>query len=1012
VASNDKKLEDLTRNLSSKSGYIDFIEASQRLLSSNTMKFANAARFLYPLGYDRHISMDSNASDTLMSDFFSYGSSVSEFIDFGGHPILASARTPNIRLYKLIREGNRKKTVSAEIEMPLFLYGNRNSETVLNPQDRSNEAYFLGLNFDMRDQTAFGASRHVYATLSLGFNSFNALSRIYQAPGRGSEDSSSMHNFAYVDLIRRTNGASIDASAYADYSIRMEIGWNPVTPNVTELAPELQGANESGAEYNNLVLLLELEDWELDIQQDGKIKLDISYHAFVERELSNNYQYDVLNSPDMLDIGADTGSPADPTYRNLIEELKKQNQDRVFNAYKTGAYDINKPAGRLAMSLTSGQKTRFKLNDMQYDNAVTTAASELKAEYIAESSAGGQELVNNLEQKIRTLEQNLQSIDTKISAAGNTKEVESLENEKAEIQEQLSEENKKLGSIKGKVEGNTKASEEAKKGLTELLDRIDMYNKVEKYQGFLRKLSKNGKIYSIDIPKKELLLYSPQFTEDFDEAFSKDDADFLKKKKESLAAKSLANQSGVDRTESFLENLQSLDKDISKTFSDLEYAATKAAGLTYPSELSDSSEDVKKRYQKAVAIGLNKNLNRAQTLSTSTQRIHYVYFGDIIETIVGPIMFAIMQSRNLGLLMGSFIYDKKMNMITNQEVAATGTKSVMGAINFSDVPISIEMFSRFFSETIINKNVSKISFLDFMNGMVNQLIIPSLNEEFAGISNYNPVKVKTTFLRTSNPILLSPATEEASVDQKGKAENKLASGRYDLTNPDNIKKIRKLTDPNFIKQAKASQIWHYLFVYGIQENNIAGITATYEGDMKKGIYHFTYGDSSGSGTGGRTDLIKDIKFIKVKKSGQREMMVERHLKGGRSGGFLEIFNIFDIEMTMIGNNLLHPGKHIYIRPVIAGFSRLTEERSIIQQLGLGGYYMVTEVSNEIGSTGEWVTSVKAAWQSNGGGNIIRPGGKTISQSEADKLSGQYYDEGAQMTTMTGEEEYQTSTEEN
>ena len=503
-------------------------------------------------------------------------------------------------------------------------------------------------------------------------------------------------------------------------------------------------------------------------------------------------------------------------------------------------------------------------------------------------------------------------------------------------------------------------------------------------------------------------MFSPQFTEEYDEQFNKDNRDYLAKKKQTVAAKAIGSQGGADRSETFLQNLENLEKDIQKSFVDLTNAAVKEAGegVKYASQLGSTTEDINKRYQKAIAIGLNKNLNKATGLSVEKRRIHYVYFGDIIETVIGNVTFSIMQSRKVGLLIAGFVYNKKMDMITNQEKIIGGTKSEMGSVNFSDVPISIEMFSRFFSETIINKNVTKMSFLQFMNGMINQLIIPSLNEEFAGVSNYNPVKVRTAFIRTSNPILLSSRqSDEMSIEERGKAKNKISAGRFDLTIPDNINKMRSLTDPNILKQAKAKDIWNYLFVYGVQEKNIAGITATYEGDMEKGIYHFTYGDSSSAGTGGRTDLIKDIKFIKVKKSGQREMMVERHLKGGRSEGFLEIFNIFDIEMTMIGNNLLHPGKHIYIRPVISGFTRLTEERSIITQLGLGGYYMITEVSNEISSTGEWVTNVKAAWQSNGGGNIIRPAGKTLSQEEVDKLSvGQYYNEEEQMTTMSGVEE--------
>ena len=1014
MSKKDEKLKKLTSKLSYQSGYIDFVEASQRLLSANTLKFANAGRFINDTGYDRHISLDSNSPDTLISDFASYGSPVSEFIDFGGHPALASARTPNIRLYKLLRGNDYHKTILSEIEIPVFLYGNTSAEAVLNPQDRSNEAYFLGLNFDLKDQTAFGAARHVRATLSLGFNSFNALSKVYQAPNRLNKETSkpespTMHDFAYVDLIRRTNGASIDGSQYADYSIRMEVGWNAVTPSVTSLLPEAQGANEAGVSYNNIVLLLELEDFELDIQQDGKIRLDISYHAFIERELSDNYKYDVLSAPD-LEISAGTVAGDSPSFKKLIERLKDKNRNKVFYDYSGGVIDPSHPNQSPLPAPTATEKKQFSVTDEEAKYAQQVAAQELAQEYISEQSIGGNELVGKISERIKKLESELSTLNRNINQTSDAKEKASLQNQAGVLEDQIKEQQNSLNSVKGAVKGNSEISKKAKDSLEQVLDRMDTYNKIQKYQGFMKMLSENGKIYSVDMPKKELLMFSPQFTEEFDEEFNKDNGDYLAKKKQQAAAKAIGSQGGVDRSKSFLENLDNLGSDIQGSFKSLTAAAIKEAGSG--AQYSEStSEEINKRYQKAIAIGLNKNLNKATGLSTDMHRVHYVYFGDIIETVIGNVTFAVMQSRRVGLLVGGFVYNKSMDKFTNQERLVGGTKNEMGSVNFSDVPISIEMFSRFFSETIINKNVTKMSFLQFMNGMINQLIIPSLNEEFAGVTNYNPVRVRTSFIRTNNPILLGGSSSDGavvSIEEKGKASNKLSAGRYDLNVPDNVENMRKLTDPNIIKQAAAKNIWHYLFIYGVQEKNIAGITATYEGDMEKGIYHFTYGDSSSAGTGGRTDLIKDIKFIKVKKTGQREMMVERQLKGGRSGGFLEIFNIFDVEMTMVGNNLLHPGKHIYIRPVISGFSRLTEERSIVTQLGLGGYYMVTDVSNEIGPTGEWQTSVKAAWQSNGGGNIIRPAGKTISQEEVDKLSvGQYYSEEEQMTTMSGAEENQT-----
>ena len=114
------------------------------------------------------------------------------------------------------------------------------------------------------------------------------------------------------------------------------------------------------------------------------------------------------------------------------------------------------------------------------------------------------------------------------------------------------------------------------------------------------------------------------------------------------------------------------------------------------------------------------------------------------------------------------------------------------------------------------------------------------------------------------------------------------------------------------------------------------------------------------------------------------MMVERQLAGASSNQNIELWNIFNVEMTMIGNNLLAPGKHIYIEPVISGFSYLPDERGVLNELGLGGYYLVTEVSNEI-DNGNWTTSVSADWQSNGITNISPTSNMPISAEKAEKI---------------------------
>ena len=390
----------------------------------------------------------------------------------------------------------------------------------------------------------------------------------------------------------------------------------------------------------------------------------------------------------------------------------------------------------------------------------------------------------------------------------------------------------------------------------------------------------------------------------------------------------------------------------------------------------------------AIALGLNELLDTSDNVDSQASRgkqvIYYVYLGDIIETAIGDSVFDTLVRNKTGLMVGNINYTKEIDPYNNLE---TPSKSSGGthSINIANIPINLEYFSQFFAKTIIDKNVTKLPLLDFVNGIVKQLVIPSLNQPNGGIPVSSPTKIKNNFVHTSNAVLTTLGSEGLE-DEFGAVGIESLQGRFDISNKDVMDEFRKLLDANTLKQARAEDIWTYMVIYGAQTDDITGLTSTYESDMEKGIYHFTFGDASSasSTTGGRTDLIKDIKFVKVKKAGQREMMVERQLAGASSNQNIELWNIFNVEMTMIGNNLLAPGKHIYIEPVISGFSYLPDERGVLNELGLGGYYLVTEVSNEI-DNGNWTTSVSADWQSNGITNISPTSNMPISAEKAEKI---------------------------
>ena len=122
---------------------------------------------------------------------------------------------------------------------------------------------------------------------------------------------------------------------------------------------------------------------------------------------------------------------------------------------------------------------------------------------------------------------------------------------------------------------------------------------------------------------------------------------------------------------------------------------------------------------------------------------------------------------------------------------------------------------------------------------------------------------------------------------------------------------------------------------------------------QKGVYSFTLG--------GEYDAI-DLKysFQKVKKKYQTEMMAARAMEKGEE--YREAWNQYDITIEMVGNAIFYPGMHIYSTLNLPDIDYEGADPNLALNLGLEGYYLVTNVENKIQGQ-YWSTSITAKWQS-------------------------------------------------
>ena len=94
--------------------------------------------------------------------------------------------------------------------------------------------------------------------------------------------------------------------------------------------------------------------------------------------------------------------------------------------------------------------------------------------------------------------------------------------------------------------------------------------------------------------------------------------------------------------------------------------------------------------------------------------------------------------------------------------------------------------------------------------------------------------------------------------------------------------------------------------------------------------------------------------------------------------FNQLANVYDATFNLVGNTIFIPGQYVYLDASSIGVGKSYHykeigdypdgakkiERSWSNIMGLGGYHLVTEVTQYIGP-GKFNTSMKARWETGG-----------------------------------------------
>ena len=239
-------------------------------------------------------------------------------------------------------------------------------------------------------------------------------------------------------------------------------------------------------------------------------------------------------------------------------------------------------------------------------------------------------------------------------------------------------------------------------------------------------------------------------------------------------------------------------------------------------------------------------------------------------------------------------------------------------------------FTEWFQKNIIDQGIKIYSLSSFVKNIVDNLASSVLMTRM-------PQSVGSDF--TPN------LTREVQAVAGGLGDNKGITG---FTNC----KVKDSSNYFYSKSARKDYYEYYCiydrqyYVDKLGEEIERGTDATrFDTNMKAGRPHFFIGADKG--------LLKNFSFAKSDVS--EDVAVIQMMTPGNP--FQQLWAIYNIQLELVGNNLLSVGKTFFLDPTVSGLGSPFKKGTVSNTMGLGGYYQVETVSHSYYPT--WTTSVSA-----------------------------------------------------
>tara|TARA_A100001515_G_scaffold13479_1_gene10194 strand:+ start:965 stop:3508 length:2544 start_codon:yes stop_codon:yes gene_type:complete len=381
-------------------------------------------------------------------------------------------------------------------------------------------------------------------------------------------------------------------------------------------------------------------------------------------------------------------------------------------------------------------------------------------------------------------------------------------------------------------------------------------------------------------------------------------------------------------------------------------------------ELSEAIEATKDNEKGDVADAAQEALGQLKPglspKDNGTYRVNYFYFGDLVnmcfhllrkgfgETPGNP-EFNNSAAGKVGFMLGPIILPNPC------DPTQPGT-----TINIGDIPISVNLFTAWFTKKVIRPQRTRYLVRNFINDAIGELIPAALGDRCVDEAGRALLRVDTIPVSLKSTNNSTPPLEKGSSVQP----NRLAELSSNL---------------DYSSDGGTKSTWDYLLLFGtgFSPNWLGG---SKEKDAEMGIYRLILGADVGP--------LKSISFSKndAPYLGEAKVTGDNSIADDLGGGA-----VYNFSAELVGNSLFVPGQYIYIDTFYLGVGSPNadgqdgRDHSIANRLRLGGYYNISKVESTF-ERGNFTTAIEGIWESAGSKSERTPSSVTATEGEENQAA--------------------------